>query len=307
MTIRKYTTTWVTICVCITDFKNLFHRGQVNHAKVTPEKVHANGNDLPSVREHKNPYTSGSFLDRLKAKQRNGAASIQLHILENYPEFHNTNIVGFDMVNQKDGNTHWLHRPSYWYEIVDTAHDDMEDGEESQRMIERMIYLKNMVSVDFRDPGGQDKVEEREVTLASKSKLKLQRRILLLPVSNRVQHHELQDYMLKAFTPLLDSFSFRNIYKDLFVENARSQKDVVNTQLGEKGDTGSSDDGKYWTLFKGALSNHCELVKHKSLDKFLTSQGLATAVTMICTKGVSKNDILNKDIPSALKPFVYSS
>jgi hypothetical protein len=301
--------------ICILDSNQLlFRRNEPECPQVTPEKAPAvekepaitpaagAGNGKPS-----NPYAKiasrggapGGFdCNEFLAKQRASAVTINLHILEKLPGFTNVKIVGLDMVNTKDGNTHWLHRPQYWKDLVDYWLLNSQE----------IASLKNMTPVDFRDPSGEDRVEERKIITGNKKSMTLHRRILLLDVTGTTEDDQLGTYILRAFNPAFESVGFQEAYKKTYLDRSVSNPQVVETQL-TKAKTGNSNDGLYWSLFEGALADNCVLVKHKCLDEFLTSTGMACAVTMMCNKPFnpfSQNDILSKSIPSGLHEYVYS-
>jgi hypothetical protein len=276
------------------------------------------GNDLPVLRTRRgveNPYVAskkravngsdeeetaemGLFAKKMKDTIKSAGIQAVIHLVATEPEFWSVRVALLDFINPKRQFTHWLHRPMKWQDVINMFADD----EEGMKRVN--MFLSYMTSVRFRDPAGND-IPETITTRGRNGTLTLYRDVFLVVLPKHLNDNEIPGYILESFGPIFNDTEIQSCYHMQYM--AGSENDAANQMLSPIRSNAPGMNGKYWSMLEGALTDNYEIIKHESLNKILTSNGIVAALEIAGNTKVTEAAVKGKSIPEGLKAFVYGN
>jgi hypothetical protein len=275
------------------------------------------GNDLPMLGGRSktafNPYSNGKkrvavgsdeedkaetgiFAKKMKDTIKSAGAQAVIHVVESEPEFWNVRVALVDFINPKRQFTHWLHRPTKWEDVLQMFAGDKEG------MKRINMFLSYISSVRFRDPAGND-IPESISTRGRNGVLTLYRDVFLVVLPKKLANLEIAGYILESFGPIFNDTEIQSCYHMQYM--AGSENTAADQMLSPIRSNAPGQNGKYWSMLEGALTDNSEVIVHESLNKILTSAGIVTALGIAGSTIVTETAVKSKSIPDGLKTFVY--
>jgi hypothetical protein len=176
------------------------------------------------------------------------------------------------------------------------------DDEEGMKRVN--MFLSYMTSVRFRDPAGND-IPETITTRGRNGTLTLYRDVFLVVLPKHLNDNEIPGYILESFGPIFNDTEIQSCYHMQYM--AGSENDAANQMLSPIRSNAPGMNGKYWSMLEGALTDNYEIIKHESLNKILTSNGIVAALEIAGNTKVTEAAVKGKSIPEGLKAFVYGN
>lgn len=240
------------------------------------------------------------FLKRMKESIKNSGMQVVIYLVQYQPQYAPVRLAVIDIINPAKKFTHWLHRPPKWIEVFKMF--NVPDGENRIN-----TFLSYLCSVRLRDPHKDDEAASI-VTKGRNGQLKLYQDVFLACIPKAIVNDQVPKYLRGAFSPILKDGEIQGMYRLAYIGQGEPSQQAKDMLKPVKNTDGSVADGKYWHMLQAALEDNYSIVEPQSLDKVLTSEGIAVALQLIAPKEkINQHDVKAGRIPAGLKEFVYGS